>query len=261
MTQPFLNLYHHHPPTGGALRAGFYLSFLTPYLGDDFVGFTSPPPTPTASLDKRRGSRCLMRVGLGSREQTVRFRAGLGTFRKLPPPSLLTPHLLTMAPCTRTPSSRHPRLSRPPPFWAPTNHPLQPPLLPYYLRPGSGLRVVPAAIPLSYTRGFSRPHLLLFTRAQRFRQPLAQPRLHQGLDPFPILAGHMPVPKPSSLGKGLTTLRPAPPPSPTPNCLEGHGNTGLRLPRTPSLGLYFPSFTYLGPRHRGLTPRAQRVLY
>ena len=50
MTQPFLNLYHHHPLTGGALRAGFYLSFLTPYLGDDFVGFTSPPPTPTAPL-------------------------------------------------------------------------------------------------------------------------------------------------------------------------------------------------------------------
>ena len=30
--------------------AGFYLSFFTPYTGDDFVGFTSPPPTLTASL-------------------------------------------------------------------------------------------------------------------------------------------------------------------------------------------------------------------
>ena len=78
--QPFLNLYHHHPLSGGALRAGFYLSFLTPYNGDDFVGFTSPPPTPDGLSDKRRGSRCLMCVGSGSREKQPAYELGWGLF-------------------------------------------------------------------------------------------------------------------------------------------------------------------------------------
>ena len=82
----------------------------------------------------RRGSRCLMSAGHGQQRKTRRFRVGLGTFRKLPLPSFLMPHLLAMAPPSRTPSSWQPRLTCPSPFWALINHPLQPPLLSYHLR-------------------------------------------------------------------------------------------------------------------------------
>ena len=135
--------------------------------------------------------------------KTARFRVELGTFRKLPPSSLPTPFLLAMAPRARTPSSWHPRLTHPSSLGIPSNHTLQPPFLSYHLRPGSGLRLVTAAIPLSYTRGFSRPQLLLFTRAQGSRQPLAHPRLYRVMpaasEPkpsLPIFAGHIPVPIP-----------------------------------------------------------------
>ena len=186
------------PFTGGALRAGFYLSFLSPYLGDDFVGFTSPPPTLGGSSSKRRGSRCSMCVGLSSREKQPAFELGWGAFRKLSLPSFLTPHLLAMAPPTRTPSSWHHRLPHPAPQ-GPTNHPLQPPLLSITYA-GLWPRLVTAAIPLSNTRGFSRPHLLLFTRAQGTCHPLNPHSPISGKPaasepgPHPIFAGHSPVP-------------------------------------------------------------------
>jgi hypothetical protein len=131
----------------------------------------------------------------------------LGTFRKLPPPSFLPPYLLAMAPRTRTPSSWHHRLPRPSSLGIPTNHPLQPPLLTHHLRLGSGLRLVTAAIPLTYTRGFSRSHPLLFTRAQGLRHPLNPTSLNSGgqapILSLPGTSGRLPL----LLGLGLTTLR------------------------------------------------------
>ena len=56
-----------------------------------------------------------MRAGLSSSEKQPAFELGWGLFRKAPHPSLPTPHLLAMAPPTRTPSGWHPRLSHPPP--------------------------------------------------------------------------------------------------------------------------------------------------
>ena len=66
------------PLLGRALRAGFYPSFLTPYIGDDFVGFTSPLSYPDGSSGKHRGSRCLMCVGPSSREKQPSFELGWG---------------------------------------------------------------------------------------------------------------------------------------------------------------------------------------
>ena len=54
-----------------------------------------------------------MCTGLSSREKQSAFELGWGAFRKLPLPSLLTPHLLAMAPPTRTPSGWHPRRPHP----------------------------------------------------------------------------------------------------------------------------------------------------
>jgi hypothetical protein len=70
----------------------------------------------------------------------------------------------------------------------PSNHPLQPPLLSITyagLWPAVGYR----RQPLSNTRGFSRPHLLLFTRAHRgFVTPSTHIRLYRVSRPLPSQA-------------------------------------------------------------------------
>ena len=128
---------------------------------------------------KRRGSRCLMCAGLSSSEKQSAFELDWGLFAS----SLTRPFLRPFCPLWRPvhgpPLAGNPAYHGPPPLGSPPNHPLQTPSPIHHLRQGSGLRVVPAAIPLSYTQDFSRSYLLLYTRAQGLHQPLAHPRLHR----------------------------------------------------------------------------------
>jgi len=153
-----------------------------------------------------------------------------------------------MAPLSRAPSSWHPSLFIPSPP-GPSNHPLQPPSPTHHLRQGSSLRLVTAATPFSNTRGpigptpFSTPGTgdssppkptLAYTARPAAPEPGPGLRFHS----LPATSGILPL----SLGTGLTTPRPSFHSSPTPNCQEGHGNTGLRPSRTPSPRLLPPPF-------------------
>jgi hypothetical protein len=100
-----------------------------------------------------------------------------------------------------------------PPFSQGPHQPSSPTTFPTHnLRQGSGLRLVTAAIPLSNTRGFSRPHPLLITWAQGTRHPLNPPsptpggRARPPIRSLPATSGTLPL----HLGTGLTTPRPSP---------------------------------------------------
>ena len=113
---------------------------------------------------KRRGSRRLMRAGFSSSENSP-LTSWTGDFLQAPSPVTSSVPSARYGAPSRTPSIWHPRLYHPFPSGTPSNH-ISPPSSPtHILRQGSVLRLVTADIPLSNTQGFSRPHLLLFTRA------------------------------------------------------------------------------------------------
>ena len=202
-----------------------------------------------------------MCAGHGQQRKALHFRVGLETFRKISRPSPTTPRPISRhgAPCT-DPLWRTAYNIPPPQGFLPTtlSNPLSYPLA--YARaltcgwfPPSSHSPIPGAFPGSTPssspghRGFVNPSpILAYIRGQAPIQSL------------PVLAGtHL-------LFSGQRADYPTPftpSPSPTSNRLGGHGNTGLRLSRTPPFGLYHPSPLGLGPSHRGTTPRAHRVLY
>ena len=178
-TKPFLNLNHHHPLTGGALGPGFYLSFLTPYIGDDFVGFTSPPLPAKTALPVNVAAHAARRTaGFEQQRKTPPLSSGVGGLFARPLSHLYsTPSARHGAPSLGSPSGWHPRLTHPLSSGILTNQhssTTSPILL---LRPGLCRRLVTARTPPLLYQGL-------------FQAP--PPSLHPGL-------GDSSPPRPTSL--------------------------------------------------------------
>jgi hypothetical protein len=132
--QPSLDLYHHHPlywvcsedrilslPIHSLHRRRLrWVHIATSYI-DGYAG-------------KHRGSRCLTCAGPSSREKQTVFERFWGLIASSLPRHFFRPICSLWRPRPGTPSSSHLRLLRPPPFWAPTNHPLQTSYPIHYLR-------------------------------------------------------------------------------------------------------------------------------
>ena len=153
-----------------------------------------------------------------------------------------------MASRTRTPSSKQPRLARPPPFSgphqpsSPTSSPIL--LLTLGLWPTGGSRRHPT---LLYPGLFQAPTPSLHpgtgdSSTPRPPSPISgTPAASELSSPIQSLPVHVTgTYLPSSLGTGLTTPNPAPHSGP-PNCTEGSWeHRAFGLPRTPLLRFHTP---------------------